>query len=215
MKLATLRRPAVTTVAVLSLGLAFTGCSDDSASDDSSADQTQVVEEETSETPTEEATTEDSAPAADATEVEVGETLEDPDMGDTIEVMSAIRDFPSEEQAEVIEEGGEVVLVQVKLTPGEEYGGRLSQDNFEISWDGEDFWNPKTRLIEEEMDAAGYAPVEDLSRRDGGDSTGWVAFFVEEKADTYQLDYTRRGATVIGSEEEIPEFSEQVEIPSA
>ena len=172
--------------------------------DDAAADEADDLEEDG-----------DTAAPADMAEVEVGETLEDPDMGDTVEILSAVRDFPSEEQTELIDGGGEVVLVEVQVTPGDEFGGRISDGNFRISWDdGADFWNNDTRQIEEEMGDADYPALEDISRRDGGEHTGWIAFFVDERSDTYLLEYSRRAAEVIGSDEEIDEFAEEVEIPA-
>jgi hypothetical protein len=101
------------------------------------------------------------------------------------------------------------------VTPGEEYGGLVSMGNFKISWDdGADFWGNKTRMVEEEMDAAGYTPLEDVSRSDGGEHTGWMAFLVDERADTYLVDYERSGAEVIGSDEVIDAFQQEFEIPA-
>lgn len=154
--------------------------------------------------------------AGEETQVEIGETLEDPDMGDSIEVLSAVRDFPSEEQADLIADGGEVVLLEVSVSPGEEYGGLVSMGDFEISWDdGADFWNNKTRMVEDELEAADYPVFEDVSRRDGGEHTGWIAFLADERADSYQMSYTRAGAEVIGSDELIDPFEADFEIPAS
>lgn len=222
------RRSSLAAAVVLGGALLISGCGSSSEEPESQQSQT---EEPTTETTTTEATTSapatdeatgsetegaTGAPAGDQTEVTIGETIEDTDMGDTIEVLLAVRDFPSEEQAEVIDEGGEVVLLEVKVTPGQEYGGLISIGNFEISWDdGADFWNNQTRMIEDEMNAAGYPPLEDVSRRDGGEHTGWVAFFPQERADTYLLQYSRSGAEVIGSDETIDEFVTELEIPAS
>ncbi|MBG6098967.1 transcriptional regulator [Nocardioides luteus] len=194
----------------LSLGVALTlaGC----GSEETDADAAVEVESSApaSESPSA------AAPAGDETEVKIGKTLKDPDMGDTIEVVSAVRDFPSTEEADLIAEGGEVVLLQVKIKPGTEYGGRISEGNFEISWDnGGDFESSDTRLMTEELTAAKRTPLEDVQRRDGGEHTGWIAFQVEEKADTYLIEYERDGAKVIGSDKTIAEFTEQVEIPAS
>src|SRR5699024_12165520 len=92
------------------------------------------------------------APAGEETQVDVGETIEDPDMGDTVEVLSAIRDFPSEEEAELMADGGEVDLLEVSVMPGDEYGGLVSMGNFELSWDeGTEFRGSTTRLVVEGM----------------------------------------------------------------
>lgn len=195
----------------LSLGLALTMTACGSEDTDSDADAAVEVESSApaSESPS-------AAPAGAETEVKIGKKLEDPDMGDTIEIISAVRDFPSTEEADLIAEGGEVVLLQVKIKPGTEYGGRISEGNFEISWDnGGDFESSDTRLMTEEMTAAQRTPLEDVQRRDGGEHTGWIAFQVEEKADTYLVEYERDGAKVIGSDKTIAEFTEQVEIPAS
>ncbi|MFJ9392505.1 transcriptional regulator [Nocardioides sp. NPDC101246] len=193
----------------LGLALALTGCGSEET--DSDADTVAEVESSApaSESPS-------AAPAAAEKEVKIGKTFKDPDMGDTIEVVSAVRDFPSTEEADLIAEGGEVVLLQVKIKPGTEYGGRISEGNFEISWDqGADFEGSDTRLMTEELTAAKRTPLEDVQRRDGGEHTGWIAFQVEEKTDTYLVEYERDGAKVIGSDKTIAEFTEQVEIPAS
>lgn len=192
----------------LGLALALTGC----GFDDTKTDADAAVEVESSAPASESAS---AAPAGAEAEVKIGKTLKDPEMGDTIEIISAVRDFPSTEEADLIADGGEVVLVQVKIAPGKEYGGRVSEGNFEISWDeGADFESSDTRLMTEEMTAAKRTPLEDVQRRDGGEHTGWIAFQVEEKADTYLIEYTRDGAKVIGSDKTIAEFKERVEVPA-
>ncbi|MFD7073554.1 transcriptional regulator [Nocardioides sp. NPDC059952] len=191
----------------LGLALALTGCGSEEA--DSDADAAVESSAPASESPS-------AAPAGEEKEVKIGKTIKDPDMGDTIEVVSAVRDFPSTQEADLIAEGGEVVLLQVKIKPGTEYGGRISEGNFEISWDqGADFEGSDTRLMTEELTAAKRTPLEDVQRRDGGEHTGWIAFQVEEKADTYLVEYERDGAKVIGSDKTIAEFTEQVEIPAS
>lgn len=182
------------------------GAGDAGADDDAAAD---AADDDAADGP-------DAESSAEKTEVEVGETIEDPDMGDTIDVLGAVRDFPSEEEAELIADGGEVVLLEVSVAPGEEYGGLVSMGNFKISWDdGADFWNNKTRMVEDELDDAGYTVLEDVSRRDGGEHTGWMAFLVDERADSYLLNYERSGAEIIGSDDVIDAFEQQFEIPAS
>lgn len=228
-------RPALAAAAAFGIALTASGCGGgESAADDAAVGSEQdapPVEEEGSD---EEAGSVDdtgdgsgdsddgadsgssAGAAGEETQVEIGETLEDPDMGDTIEVLSAVRDFPSEEQADLIADGGEVVLLEVSVSPGEEYGGLVSMGNFEISWDdGADFWNNKTRMVEDELEAADYPVFEDVSRRDGGEHTGWIAFLADERADSYQMSYSRSGAEVIGSDEVIDPFEAEFEIPGS
>ena len=196
----------------LGLALALTACGSEDTSS-ASTQESAPAEAESSAAASESAPT---APVGDEKEVKIGKTLKDPEMGDKIEIVSAVRDFPSKEEADLIADGGEVVLLQVKIKPGTEYGGRLSEGNFELSWDKGGYFNSSdTRLMTDEMDAAGRTPLEDIARRDGGEHTGWIAFQVDEKADTYLLEYLRDGAKVIGSDKEIPEFKKQIEIPAA
>lgn len=194
----------------LGLALTLTAC----GSEDSSADS--GTEAESSAPASESASASASAaPAGKEVEVKIGKTFKDPETGDTIEVISAVRDFPSEEGAEVVAEGGEMVLLQVKVTPGKEFGGLIQDGNFQISWDkGADFWSPDTDDVATELTAAKRKPFEDVSRRDGGEHTGWIAFEVDEKGDTYVVEYERPAAKIIGSDKTIAEFKEQVEIPA-
>lgn len=215
---------APATLAVAALALA--GCSDadgetiadppeEAVTTESEPEETEDTEPEVEETESEdpeEAKAE--APAGDQSEVEIGETIDDPDLGDSIEIVSAIRDFPSEEEAELIADGGEVVLLQISVTPSDEWGGRVSAGDFEISWDdGADFWNNKTRMVEDEMTDAGFEPTDGFSRRDG-EATAWIAFLPEERQDSYLVRYGRGPAEVIGSDEEIDSFSTEFEIPA-
>jgi hypothetical protein len=220
----TRRRTPIAAAVAAGLALTLSACGGgDPTADEAAADEPAAAQEEDAQDPGEEDATgsapesddEAAAPGGEETQVDVGETIEDPDMGDTVEVLSAVRDFPSQEEAELVADGGEVVLLEVTVTPGEEYGGLVSMGNFKISWDdGADFWGNKTRMVEEEMDAAGYTPLEDVSRSDGGEHTGWMAFLVDERADTYLVDYERSGAEVIGSDEVIDAFQQEFEIPA-
>ncbi|TQL70727.1 hypothetical protein FB381_4669 [Nocardioides albertanoniae] len=194
----------------LGLALALTACGSEETGSDSSEAST-PAEAESSAAASESA----AAPAADEKEVKIGKTLKDPDMGDSIEVVSAVRDFPSKEEADLISDGGEVVLLQVKVKPGKEFGGRVSSGNFEISADKSDFSTDDTRLMTDELEAAKRTPFDDIARRDGGEATGWIAFQVDEKADTYVVSYTRDAAKVIGSDKQINEFKQEIEIPAS
>lgn len=216
MILTTKSRPAALTASVLGLAFVLAGCGAADEPEPQEEPQEEVVEE-TAEA--EETAEEDDAPAesaGEAVEIPLDVTFSDPDMGDEISILGAVRGFPSEENADVYEDGGEIVLVEVEVAPGDEFGGAISVGAFAISWDdGADFWNNDTRHVEEEMAEAGYPALEDVRRMDGETGTGWVAFFVDEVADTYIVEYERRAASVIGSDEEIDAFVETFEIPSA
>lgn len=195
----------------LSLGLALTmaGC----GSEDTKADADAAVEAESS-APASESASASAAPAGAEVEVKIGKTFKDPDMGDTVEVISAVRDFPSTEEADLIADGGEVVLLQVKVKPGKEFGGSVSYSNFDISADGGTDFDSADSQLEEELTAAKRTPLDSVRRMEGGEHTGWIAYTVDEKADTYVVEYVRDGAKVIGSDKTIEEFKQQVEIPA-
>jgi len=149
-------------------------------------------------------------------EVSIDESLKDPEMDDSIEVLSAVRNFESSEKASAIELGGEVVLLEVKVTPGQKYGGLVSIGDFEISYDGGNAYHyNQTSGVEEEMEAAGYTPMENVSRRDGGTHQGWIAFVPSEQADTYKIRYERGEGEVMGTGEKVPAYTEVFDIPSA
>lgn len=206
-------RKALLPTAIVSLSLILTGCgTDDDDEPDNTPNDTDMVDDDEDETDTDDA----NATPGDEAEVDVSASFEDPDIGDSIEIVSAVRDFPSEEHSDLIEGGGEVLLVELHITPGEDFGGRIADGNFKVSWDdGADFWNNDTRLVADEMEAADRPVLEDISRIDGGDHSGWIAFLVDEKADTYLVEYLRPAAEVIGSDETLDEFSEEVEIPAS
>ena len=149
-------------------------------------------------------------------EVSIGESFEDPEMQDKIEVLSAVRNFDSSKKATSIELGGEVVLLEVKITPGQKYSGLIQSGAFKISDDGgADYRYDQTSGVEAEMKAAGYDPFEDVARRDGGTHQGWIAYVPDEKQDTYKIRYERGAGKVMGTDEKVPEFTTTFDIPSA
>ena len=150
------------------------------------------------------------------TEVSIGESFTDPEMEDSIEVLSAVRNFDSSKKSSAIELGGEVVLLEVKITPGQKYGGLVSTGDFKISYDGgSDYRFNQTTGVEEEMKAAGYTPLENVSRRDGGTHQGWIAFVPSEKGDTYKIRYERGAGEVMGTGEKVPAFTKIFDIPNS
>lgn len=212
-------------VSSLSLALTIAGCSggtDEGATpppaETSTGTSTQPSasgQPSTSSSPTESTSSDSTGGSAEQTEVKIGQKFTDPETDDVVEIVSVIRNFPSEEQADVIADGGEVVLVQVKVTPGEQYGGAISEGAFKISWDGgSEYWSNKTRMVTEDLEDADLEEFDRIARRDGGSKSGWIAFIVEEKTDSYHLEYTRDAAKVIGSDKTIDEFVEEIEIPS-
>lgn len=148
-------------------------------------------------------------------QVSIGESFEDPEMQDKIEVLSAVRNFESSKRASAIELGGEVVLLEVKITPGQKYSGLIQSGAFKISeGGGADYRYDQTDGLEAEMRAAGYEPFEDVRRRDGGTHQGWLAYVPNEKQDAYTIRYERGPGKVLGTDEKVPEFTTTFDIPS-
>ncbi|UVI35915.1 hypothetical protein [Brevibacterium spongiae] len=149
-------------------------------------------------------------------EVSIGESFEDPEMQDKIEVLSAVRNFNSSKKATSIELGGEVVLLEVKVTPGQKYSGLIQSGAFKISEDGgSEYRYDQTDGIEAEMRAAGYEPFEDVTRREGETHQGWLAYVPNKKQDGYTIRYERGAGKVMGTDEKVPEFTTTFDIPSA
>ncbi len=92
------------------------------------------------------------------------------------------------------------MLVQIDATAGDKYSGGIHGGWRLKTPDGAS--GPATSIVDAEMAAAGFSPFEELSSGESG--TGWVAFQVNKKADSYTLEYKRLAANVIGSEETIP-----------
>lgn len=157
-----------------------------------------------------------SASSGNQAEVSVGKSFTDPQMDDDIEVLSAVRNFESSKKVTAIELGGEVVLLEVKITPGKKYSGLIQSGAFKISDDGgADYRYDQTTGVKAEMEAAGYEPFENVTRRDGGTHTGWLAYVPDEKKDTYKIRYERGAGKVMGTDEKIPEYTTTFDIPAA
>lgn len=169
--------------------------------------------EPTTPEPTEAATQEptDAAAPADGAgaPVAVGETITDDVMGDTITVTQLVRDFVVPDFPGIAEDGGEFVLVEIDAVAGNEFSGGI-QGGFTLLKGGE-LAGAATTIADDAMTAAGYTPFEGISSGETG--TGWVAFQVNTRADVYELQYKRLAATVIGSDQEIPEQIWTVPLP--
>lgn len=168
--------------------------------------------EETSE-PEESTSSDDAsapAPSGEAgTPVTVGETITDDVLGDTITIVQVIKGFPSTEFANIAEDGGEFVLVEVDVTAGDLYSGGV-QGGFKLLSGGETAGS-STGIIDDELEAAGMTPFDGV---DGGETgSGWVVFQVNSVKPSYELTYTRMAASVIGSDETIPEQVWTIPLP--
>lgn len=188
---------------------------DQTGGQDSSSDQS-TSDSSPSTSSADESTGSDSgASSGSQGQVSIGESFEDPEMQDKIEVLSAVRNFESSKRASAIELGGEVVLLEVRITPGQKYSGLIQSGAFKISEDGgADYRYDQTDGLEAEMRAAGYEPFEDVRRRDGGTHQGWLAYVPNEKQDAYTIRYERGPGKVLGTDEKVPEFTTTFDIPS-
>ena len=184
------------------------------------AEESTTEAEETSESATEETSepeestssddASDPAPSGEAgTPVAVGETITDDVLGDTITIVQVIKGFPSTEYANITEDGGEFVLVEVDVTAGDLYSGGV-QGGFKLLSGGETAGS-STGIIDDELEAAGMTPFDGVSS--GEAATGWVVFQVNSVKPSYELTYTRMAANVIGSDETIPEQVWTIPLP--
>ncbi|WP_025779125.1 hypothetical protein [Brevibacterium sp. VCM10] len=189
---------------------------DQAGEQDSSSDQSASNSSSSSTSSADGSTGSDSGSSSGSQgQISIGESFEDPEMQDKIEVLSAVRNFESSKRASSIELGGEVVLLEVKITPGKKYSGLIQSGAFKISEDGgADFRYDQTDGLEAEMRAAGFEPFEDVSRRDGGTHQGWLAYVPNEKQDTYTIRYERGAGKVMGTDEKVPEFTTTFDIPA-
>lgn len=127
--------------------------------------------------------------------------MEDEVLGDTIAFTGVVRNFPVLDDFPSLKESGELVLIEIDAQAGDEYSGGV-QGGWKLTTpDGGP--GPSTGIADSEMAAAGFEPFDPPSR--GESAKGWVAFQINEKADTYTLEYQRSAASVIGSDEVIPE----------
>lgn len=179
------------------------------------AEETQATDDDygtdETEAPTE---TEDAAPAAEMKQIPVGHTIKDDAVGDTIEIVSVVRDFPAPSQDYRIKDGGEVLLVEVKVTPSGQYSGRVSPTDFSVAVGGSSPKKPTTLpSLKDEMSAAGFTMFEGVSRRDGA-GEGYLAIQIDTRQDTYEMEYNRSAAKIIGQDTTIDAFKDSFKLPN-
>ncbi|MET4079641.1 hypothetical protein [Janibacter sp. UYMM211] len=181
----------------------------ESTPSESSASESESPESSETESSGTEASESDSGSAGgEMEEVEVGESVEDPELGNTVEVTKIVRDFASEDFANIAEDGGEIVLVEIDAKAGDEFSGGVNGP-FKLRADGTD--SSSTSIVDDELEAAGMTPFDGPSR--GEEATGWLAFQVNTRADSYEFVYTRLAAKVIGSDKTFPKEEWTIELP--
>lgn len=154
----------------------------------------------------------DAAGTAEGTVVEIGTELTDEETGDVVTVVSAVRNNPTEYYMASDNPDGEMIYLEVKVVPGEQFGGVVSQQDFLLDDGGEEVNYAST--ADDELTAAGYTYFEGAPRRDG-EATGFIPIYVEQSGDTLMGAYVRPEAKILGEDETIPEFRGEFEIPAA
>lgn len=155
---------------------------------------------------------EDTAAAAgESTVVEIGTELVDEETGDVVTILSAVRGNPTDFYAATDNPDGEMIYLEVTVTPGGQYGGVVSQSDFYLEDDGEEV--NYAASADDELTAAGFEYFEGAPRRDG-EATGYIPIYVETTGDTLTGSYVRPEAEVIGEDTVIPEFRGEFEIPA-
>ncbi|MGP4917083.1 hypothetical protein ACTXJ9_15460 [Brachybacterium tyrofermentans] len=155
---------------------------------------------------------EDTAAAAgESTVVEIGTELVDEETGDVVTILSAVRGNPTDFYAATDNPDGEMIYLEVAVTPGGQYGGVVSQSDFYLEDDGEEV--NYAASADDELTAAGFEYFEGAQRRDG-EATGYIPIYVETTGDTLTGSYVRPEAEVIGEDTVIPEFRGEFEIPA-
>lgn len=186
----------------LTAGLVLSACGSDDTSTDSATTPSAA--------PTAEETTAEPA-ASEQTEIDVDETIEDDVLGDKISFTGLVRDFDAPSSPNIAGDGGEWVLVEVDATAGDKFSGGIA-GGWKLVSDGE-LAGSASGIIDDDMEAAGFTPWEDISSGESG--TGWVAFQVNTRFDSYQLEFKRLAASVIGGGDPIPEKIWTVELPTS
>ncbi|MGO2361476.1 MAG: hypothetical protein ACTH6N_10150 [Brachybacterium tyrofermentans] len=155
---------------------------------------------------------EDTAAAAgESTVVEIGTELVDEETGDVVTILSAVRGNPTDFYAATDNPDGEMIYLEVAVTPGGQYGGVVSQSDFYLEDDGEEV--NYAASADDELTAAGFEYFEGAPRRDG-EATGYIPIYVETTGDTLTGSYVRPEAEVIVEDTVIPEFRGEFEIPA-
>lgn len=153
----------------------------------------------------------DAAAAGEPTVVEVGTEFTDEETGDVVTIVSAVRHNPTEYYMASDNPDGEMVYLEVKVVPGDQFGGTISVRDFFLLDGGEEV---NYANVEDEVTAAGHEYFERAPRRDG-EHTGYVPIYVETTADTLEGAYIRPEAKILGEDETIPEFRADFEIPAS
>ncbi len=208
------------------LALSACGSNDtaaDEAPEDATSSQTQgealeaeePAEETTDETAAETTETDEAegtSSKAEGAEVKIGTEFTDEETGDVITIVSAVRNNPTEYYEAADNPDGEMVYIEVKVEPGDSYGGTISSSDFYLDSGGEEANYASSAKAE--LKDAGFEYFDLAPRRDG-EHTGYVPIYVSETADVLKGTYLRPEAKVLGEDKKVPEFSSEFEVPAS
>ncbi|PPG33090.1 hypothetical protein [Pseudoclavibacter sp. RFBB5] len=151
----------------------------------------------------------------------VEQTITDELTGTSVTTLAMVTDFESAANASV-SDGLQAVLVKVRFTAGDEYGGAerptlvsITDRDVNLDYVSLGLTNPET--LAPAMTAAGYTPINSV--QPGETVTGWVGAWLRDDYTQFDLVYDRGESTVFGGDqsgEKIPPFQQIVPLePSA
>lgn len=128
-------------------------------------------------------------------------------------VQTVIRDYQPEGRSAATADD-EHVLVKVKVTSGKEFSGSVGDGDFRIFEPVEDIGRVSTSVVETQMTADGYPPLQDA--RNGASAEGWMVFRLsEDRKPGLKFVYLRLAAKVIGSDKTISRMEFPITLPDA
>ncbi|WP_435738158.1 hypothetical protein V5D56_06065 [Cellulosimicrobium sp. PMB13] len=139
----------------------------------------------------------------------------DEDLGRSFEVLETARDIPLPADADNAGNVGELVAVKLDVEAGTVYDnevfdpwvtfGLLAPDAEypDVAYDGYD----------DIVEAAGYTPILPDEVEPGTTASGWIVIPVQERADTYELQYQRSEQVELGTDTTLPAVDLRVPLP--
>ena len=207
--------PIFTTTLLAGIALTAAGCSGTPGSTESEAPESSAAAAPAgtpaaAATPAEETATAaaGATAAAASTPADVSATIKDPVMGYTFVASSVVRNFPFNDHQTALADRGdtEQVLVKVKVTLSNKFYTSAGCGDLSILPDGASSStipaSENNSVVEDDMKAAGYTPLEDVDH--GKTGTGWCSFAVQDPTDVLDLRYKRLAASTSGGKT-IPE----------
>ncbi len=134
---------------------------------------------------------------------DVNQTINDPDLKESITVKRIARQLPWPEGYKASAQAYELVALEMTWTPSTAYTIPIRRQDFAVN-SGSQFPNPPDPLVNDTIKAAGWALLPDQVST-GDPVTGWLVFKVDPRsAPKLVLDYTRPAAKVTGTSTSFP-----------